>query len=269
MPGSFGPGMAIGGGGGLVGVIVLVVLLLGQLGGGGGGGSGIGLQGAGGGDPVANCQTGADANQRQDCAIVAVVNSVQEYWNGAIRGYRPAETILFDGQVATGCGNATSAVGPFYCPADEHVYLDLSFYDELTNQLGAEGGQFAEAYVLAHEYGHHVQHLLGTDERVGNDREGPKSGSVRLELQADCYAGVWARHALETGFIVELTPADIADVLDAAASVGDDRIHERAQGKASPESFTHGTAQQRRRWFRTGSARGRPPSCGTVGARAL
>jgi len=252
--------MAIGGGGGLLGVIVLVVLLLGQLGGGGGDGSGIGLQGAGGGDPVANCDTGADANQREDCAIVAVVNSVQEYWGGSVRGYRTAETVLFDGQVATGCGTATSAVGPFYCPADEHVYLDLSFYDELTNELGAKGGQFAEAYVLAHEYGHHVQHLLGTDARVGNDREGPKSGSVRLELQADCYAGVWAANARdERGSIIE--PGDIEEAMRAAEAVGDDTLQKQTQGVVVPESFTHGTSAQRMAALRKGLQSGNPAVC--------
>ena len=168
-----------------------------------------GCRAAGGGDAVEHCETGADANQRQDCALVAVVNSVQEYWSGAVRGYRPAETVLFDGQVATGCGNATSAVGPFYCPADEHVYVDLRFYDELTNQLGARGGQFAEAYVVAHEYGHHVQHLLGTDAHVGDDREGPKSGSVRLELQADATQAYGPLTRSRRGLIADLTDDDI------------------------------------------------------------
>src|SRR5262249_8305899 len=176
-----------------------------------------------------------------------VVNSVQEYWSGVIDGYRNAETVLFEEQVETGCGTATSEVGPFYCPADEHVYVDLGFFDELTDELGARGGQFAEAYGLAHEYGHHVQHLVGTDAPVGNDREGPKSGSVRLELQADCYAGVWAAHALETRLISELTNDDIQRGLDAAASVGDDRIQRRMQGQGDKESRTHGAARHRPR----------------------
>jgi uncharacterized protein len=242
-------------------------LLLNVLGGGGGSGLQIGGQDAG--NLTADCRTGDDANQSQECRVVGVVNSVQDYWAGAISRYREADTNLFQQQVSTGCGTASSAVGPFYCPVDETVYFDLDFFDQLQSQFGARGGPFAEAYVIAHEYGHHVQNILGTNDRVGNDREGPTSGSVRLELQADCYSGVWARNALNDDFIEELTADDIADGLDAAAAVGDDRIQEQARGRVDPESFTHGTAEQRQRWFRVGYDSGDPNRCDTFGTDTL
>jgi uncharacterized protein len=211
--------------------------------------------------PTSPDGTGGDAFLR------AVFDDVQAMWQREFEQagvqYVPARMTIFRDEVHTACGTQPAAVGPFYCPADQNIYIDLSFYDELRSRFGARGGPFAEAYVIAHEYGHHVQHLLGTDERVGGDREGATSGSVRLELQADCYGGVWAANAVETGFIEELTEADIADGLDAAAAIGDDRIQERATGRVDPESWTHGSAASRQKWFNTGYRTGDPRRCDT------
>jgi predicted metalloprotease len=267
-----GGGLALGGGG--LGAGALIVFLLFTL---LTGGEGLGQlapldgQQVGQGDTPSEvsseCQTGEDANERQDCRLVGVVNSAQAFWNGVFqrsgREYRYADTVFFTDQVQTGCGFASSQVGPFYCPRDQRVYIDLGFFDELQSRFGAGSAPFAQAYVVAHEYGHHVQNLTGVLDRIGNDRQGPESRAVRSELQADCYAGVWAANAVQTGLIEELTQDDINAGLDAASAIGDDRIQERTQGQVNPEAWTHGSAEQRRRWFSRGYEQGRPAVCDT------
>ncbi|MGW4521579.1 KPN_02809 family neutral zinc metallopeptidase [Amycolatopsis sp. NPDC004378] len=286
--GGIGGRVALGGGGlGVVGLIIYFVLS--QLGGvsiGGGSGNSLsgGLGSVGSGQQVDNsklasqCKTGADANKNHDCAIVAIVNSVQDYWTQQFARsgstYRKAPTNFFNGGVRTGCGSATSDTGPFYCPADSEVYIDLSFFNELKTRFGAQGGLFTEAYVLAHEYGHHVQNLLGTSKK--GTGTGPTSGSVRLELQADCYAGVWGNHAsttpTESGkpLITDVTQDDINSALDTASRIGDDYIQANlGGGQVDRSKFTHGTSAQRKKWFTTGFQTGDPARCDTFGTNNL
>jgi predicted metalloprotease len=268
-----GGGLALGGGGVGLGVLVvyLLITLLSSSSGGLGQLAPLDDRSVGRGDTPSEvsreCQTGQDANERQDCRIVGVVNSVQRFWDGVFqrsgKRYPYVDTVFFTDQLQTGCGVASSEVGPFYCPPDQRVYIDLGFFDELQSRFGASGGPFAQAYVIAHEYGHHVQNQLGVLDSIRGDRQGPQSKAVRSELQADCYAGVWAANALSAGVIEELTQADINDGLDAASAVGDDRIQERTQGQVNPESWTHGSSEQRRRWFSRGYENGKPAACDT------
>jgi uncharacterized protein len=263
-------GIAVGGGiGGLI--AVLIALFTGQnvL---DGGGTSDTTTPADEGNLTAACRTGADVEQNPECRFVVYVNSIQAYWDEefARRGgqYTEAITTVFSDAVQTGCGFASSSAGPFYCPGDQKVYLDLGFFDELQTRFGGSGGDFAEAYVLAHEYGHHIQNLTGQMDRV-RTRQGAGSDAVRLELQADCYAGVWARHATSTPdasgqpLITELTQEDIHEGLEAARIVGDDYIQERFQGTVTPETWTHGSSAQREQWFINGLQSGQLEACDT------
>jgi uncharacterized protein len=281
--GGFG-GLPIGGGG-LTGIIV--TLLLAVVGG------YFGINQLGGSDsnqPQAGDNTSlqqecaqSDAIKELDCRNVLYVNSIQKFWTDELpqtsgKTYQPARTVFFSNRVSTGCGAADSGTGPFYCPADDRVYIDLTFYRLLADQLGAPG-EFAQPYVLAHEYGHHVQDLLGTEAQMRRDQERDPSQanklSVKLELQADCYAGVWAKGATGTQdasgqkIFKSITSEDIQQGLDTASKIGDDTLQQRSGGTVNPAEFTHGTSAQRQHWFKTGYDSGDPKSCDTFAPGAV
>lgn len=276
--------IALGGGAGGLIVLVLALLfggdpgsILGQLSGttdnsAGSNGSNSSLE---------QCKTGGDANSDVDCRVIGTVQSLDTVWESELgsqtgTAYVQPEVEVFTGSVATGCGNATSAVGPFYCPADSTAYFDTSFFQVLVDRFGSSGGPLAQEYVVAHEIGHHIQNQLGDIGRAQADPQGAESGAVRVELQADCYAGVWANHAAvipdpNTGqpFLEPLTDNDIRDALSAASSVGDDRIQQASSGRVNPEGWTHGSSDQRQAWFVTGYRTGEVSACDTFSARDL
>ena len=277
--GRFGRGTLIGGGiGGTLLVIVLSLLgvnpqllegLTGQA------PSGQEQTGPG---SAAECRTGASADARVDCRIVGTVNSLNAFWADYLpeRGvrYPQPDVVIFDQGVSTGCGTATSEVGPFYCPADTTAYFDPGFFEVLETQFGASSGPLAQEYVVAHEFGHHIQNIIGTLGYAQQDPQGPQSGAVRVELQADCLAGIWAQHADSQPapgsgepFLEPLTQQDLRDALSAAAAVGDDRIQRAATGRVNPEAWTHGSAEQRQAWFTRGYESGDIDQCNTLTGR--
>jgi predicted metalloprotease len=274
--GGFSPGMIIGGGG--IGTIVLVLVAM-----------FFGI------DPSALLEIGSQLNPPASAPesrvpgppsappergsvpdfVSVVLADTEDTWGEVFRqagrSYVPPKLVLFTGQVRSACGGAAAAMGPFYCPGDQKVYLDLSFFDELRARFRAPG-DFAQAYVIAHEVGHHVQQLLGISEKVQSARQQASRSeanalSVRVELQADCFAGLWAHRADRSRHILE--SGDIEEGLNAASAIGDDRIQKQAQGYVVPESFTHGSAAQRVRWFRRGLEKGQPNECDTFKAAAL
>ncbi|EAP99165.1 putative metalloprotease [Janibacter sp. HTCC2649] len=219
------------------------------------------------------CKTGADANADVQCRVVGTVNSVNAFWAAELPRYQKqwqlTKTVIYTGSTQSQCGTASNQVGPFYCPLDQKVYIDADFFAILTKQFGADSGALAQEYVVAHEYGHALQDQLGLLGRAQQDPQGPNSGGVRIELMADCLAGVWAKNASTTNdasgkpFLKALTDTDIKSALSAASAVGDDRIQEKTQGQVNPESWTHGSAEARQRWFLQGYTKGDINSCNT------
>jgi len=263
-------GLPIRGGGlGFVAFIILI-LLFGSNGGGGLLNGGYSTQ-----QPTGVESTGAHGDEAEFAFARKIVGSAEDVWKPILQAkgiaFTPAVITFYTYDTPTGCGEGQSSAGPFYCPNDSHIYLDLSFFQQLATQFGAPG-EFARAYVIAHEYGHHIQNLVGTMDKEnaalqGASAQGATGASVRLELQADCYAGVWAYHANAQFHILE--KGDVDSGLRAASAVGDDTLEKESQGYAVPDSFTHGTSVQRMRWFTRGLAHGDMSDCDTFAARSL
>lgn len=219
---------------------------------------------------TSQCKTGEDANRIVGCRVIATGNSVDGVWAQQLDGYTRPRIRLFSDHTDTGCGPADRDVGPFYCPADQTAYFDTDFFTELVDRFGSSGGPLAQEYVVAHEFGHHVQNLQGVLGRAQQGAQGAQGGGVRTELQADCYAGIWAHYASTTKqdstgvpYLKPLTDNDIADALSAAASVGDDHIQRAETGRVNPETWTHGSSEQRQKWFTVGYQTGKPEQCDT------
>jgi predicted metalloprotease len=261
--------LAVGGGAGLLGLVVyLLVAVLGgdpsqllEI------PSNTGVEGTGESLEALRqrCNAEGALEEHNDCFLIKVSNEINEVWTDELTGYRPPKLTFFEQGVQTGCGTASSQVGPFYCPPDEAVFIDLGFLQQLQQEFGAQG-RYAQAYILAHEIGHHLQTLMGTEPRVrAQQQRSPGRAnelSVSMELQADCYAGVWGKVA-DTRGNVSITEAEVDEALNAAAAVGDDRIQEKTQGRVDPESWTHGSAAQRRDWYLRGFQQASLDACDT------
>jgi hypothetical protein len=255
-----GGGIAVAGGG-IAGLGALAVLLFQLF-------TGTDLSGllGGGGVPnpadtgaaIANCETGADANASDDCRLAAASLSINQFWAENVQGYREPQLIIVDGSTSTQCGTASNATGPFYCPPEESIYVDPTFFALLREQFDATAGPLAQLYVLAHEYGHHIQQITGIMQQNPNNGTGEDSNSVRTELQADCFAGAWVAAASQTEdengvpYLQAPTTQQINDALNAAQTVGDDHIQQESGGGVNPETWTHGSSEQRARWFTAG-----------------
>ncbi|WP_375386228.1 neutral zinc metallopeptidase [uncultured Microbacterium sp.] len=247
-------------GGGVVGLGAIAILLLSYFT--GTDVSGLLGQATGGGTSaesgIAQCQTGADANRSDDCRLAAASLNIDQFWAKNVTGYTQPQLIIVDGSTSTQCGTASNATGPFYCPPEQTVYVDPTFFALLRQQFDATAGPLAQLYVLAHEYGHHVQNLIGVMDQHPNNGTGPDSNGVRTELQADCFAGAWVAAAAQqvdengVAFMQAPTQQQIADALNAASAVGDDHIQQESGGQVNPESWTHGSSEQRQRWFAAG-----------------